>query len=74
MLMTSAAIGTYTSGEQEADFVADRPLIDAVEQTIERISEASRRPAPPVLLAGQIAGSAVERKTSIMPYGRRGRK
>jgi uncharacterized protein with HEPN domain len=42
ILAAIAAIETYTSGKQEADFVANRLLIDAVERNIERISEASR--------------------------------
>jgi uncharacterized protein with HEPN domain len=42
ILTAIAAIETYTSGKQEADFVIDRLLIDAVERNIERISEASR--------------------------------
>ena len=42
ILTAIAAIETYTSGKQEADFVTDRLLIDAVERNIERISEASR--------------------------------
>ncbi|MCU0839380.1 MAG: DUF86 domain-containing protein [Rhodospirillales bacterium] len=42
ILAAIAAIETYTAGKQEADFTADRLLIDAVEGNIERISEASR--------------------------------
>lgn len=42
ILSAIAAIETYTADKQEADFAADRLLIDAVERNIERISEASR--------------------------------